>query len=599
MPDLTSLFKNPPEKRYKGVKSTSLYQEMRDGTQIAVDVLLPADAAPEARLPTVMIMARYWRSMELRIPNPPNRAPIGPREPLADDLIARGFAVVIVDGRGSGASTGVSRYPWWKDELADYGEITAWVTQQPWSNGNIGAVGISYEGSTAQYLLASGVAGVKSAAPMEYEYDVYTDVALPGGVFNSAFIKQWSESNQRLDNSKPSSLFPFLARLMVKGVRPVDSDRATRSLLKQAIQEHQANTDVFAAMKNVVFRDDPFGSTGVTLDDYSVFSRQADIEASGGAMFVWGSWMDGTTADTVIRTFNTLKNPQIGVIGAWKHEMTAHGSPYLKKGVKPNPLQGQQWDAVAGFFERTLSAETPPTGKTLFYYTLGEETWKQTDHFPPQNATPQTWYFQPQRGLSVTPPSGDGADSYTVDFAATTGLSNRWHTQMARPVAYPDRAREDRRLLTYTSAPLTHDMEITGYPSVTLHVASTTSDCAFFVYLEDVDPSGVVRYITEGQLRGLHRQFSSEPPPYWSGMPNRTYKRADAAPLPLNESIEIVIGLQPTSALIRRGHSIRIAIAGADKDTFARIPESDIPTWRISHSAAAPSQLRLPVIPRA
>jgi len=102
-------------------------------------------------------------------------------------------------------------------------------------------------------------------------------------------------------------------------------------------------------------------------------------------------------------------------------------------------------------------------------------------------------------------------------------------------------------------------MEVTGYPVVTLYAASTEEDNAFFVYLEDVDEQGVVRYITEGELRGIHRRLSTEAPPYWMGMPYRTFKRADAAPMPRNEMVELTFGLQPTSVLIRRGHRIRIA----------------------------------------
>jgi uncharacterized protein len=594
---ITDLFASPPEKRYKGVKSTSQYLTMRDDIQITIDVMLPINLSHETRLPTVMIMARYWRSMQLRVPDQPNKALIGPREAIADYLIPRGFAMVIVDARGTGASTGVSAYPWSADELTDYGEVAAWVVDQPWSNGCIGAMGISYEGSTAQYLVTSGVPAVKSAVPMEYEFDIYTDVALPGGIFNAAFIEQWSESNKRLDNNKMSSLFPWTARLFVKGVRPADEDRKARTTLTQALRDHQRNTDVHAAISRITFRDDLFGDTGVTLDDFSVFTHQAAIEASRSALFVWGSWLDATTADTVLRSFNTLSNPQIGVIGAWKHEMTAHGSPYHKPKSKPNPLHEQQWAAIAQFFENTLKKDQPPSGKTLFYYTLGEEAWKQTDTFPLPNTSMQTWYFQAQQGLSPDRPTGEeGADSYRVDYEATTGLTNRWHTQMARPLVYADRAREDRRLLTYTSAPLEHDTEITGYPVITLYVASTTDDGGFFVYLEDVDESGVVRYITEGQLRGIHRTLSSDRAPYWMGMPYRTFKCADATLLPRDSFVELTFGLQPTSVLIRQGHRLRVAIAGADKDTFMRIPAQGSPTWQVSHSKTLASCIDLPII---
>ena len=143
MHNIHDLFAQAPKKVYQGIQTQSHYLTMRDGTQIAVDVLLPLDLAVGVRLPVVLTMTRYWRSFELRIPEPPKRAPIAPREPLADDLVLRGFAMMMVDARGSGASTGVSRYPWAAEEIADYGEVVEWALTQPWCNGKVGAVGIS------------------------------------------------------------------------------------------------------------------------------------------------------------------------------------------------------------------------------------------------------------------------------------------------------------------------------------------------------------------------------------------------------------------------------------------------------------------------
>jgi len=51
-------------------------------------------------------------------------------------------------------------------------------------------------------------------------------------------------------------------------------------------------------------------------------------------------------------------------------------------------------------------------------------------------------------------------------------------------------------------------------PAISLQIASTSSDGQFFAYLEDVAPDGRVTYITEGQLRALHRRIGSDPP-YW------------------------------------------------------------------------------------
>ncbi len=596
-PNITDLFAHPPQKQYQGIAAQSLYLTMRDDTQIAIDVLLPANLPPDTRLPVIMVMARYWRSMELRVPAQPGKAPIGPREPITEFLIPRGFAMVMVDARGTGASLGVNRTPFAPEEILDYGEIAAWVLQQSWCSGSIGAIGISYEGATAARLPATGITGIKAVVPQEIEFDIYTDIAMPGGVFNAAFINAWSDSNTRLDNNQTSSLFPWLARPLIKGVRPVDADRTSRTLLKQAIQAHQANTNVHEALSNIVFRDDMFGSTGLIMDDFSVQAHRAGIEKSEAAYFSWGSWLDGASAESALKTYNTFPNPQIAIIGTWKHEMTRHGSPFQKPNAQPNPLHEQQWAAVAQFFEQTLKQEQPPKGKTLFYYTMGAEAWQQTDTFPLPNTEIQTWYFQNNHGLAPELPSdGHAVDTYTVNFNATTGVTNRWNTQMAQPVIYRDRAKEDEKLLTYTSEPFATPVEITGYPVVTLHIACTTEDCAFFVYLEDVDATGVVRYITEGQLRAVHRQLSPVTPNYWTGMPQRSYLRADAALLPKDKFVEIVIGLQPTSVLIQRGHRIRVAIAGADKDTFARIPAQAIPTWQVARSTITASHIQLPYI---
>jgi putative CocE/NonD family hydrolase len=192
MQHLNDLYSRAPEKKYKGIVTQSHYLTMRDGTQIAVDVLLPFDLEPGMRLPVVLTMTRYWRSFELRGSEPQKRAPIAPRESLADDLVLRGFAMIVVDARGSGASTGVSRHPWTTEEIADYGQVADWAVAQPWCNGNIGAVGNSYEGTTALLLTTTGKQAVKGVVPQQFEFDVYADIAFPGGIFNAAFIDAWS-----------------------------------------------------------------------------------------------------------------------------------------------------------------------------------------------------------------------------------------------------------------------------------------------------------------------------------------------------------------------------------------------------------------------
>lgn len=265
------IFLADPPILYKGVETGSTYLTMPDGTKIAVDILLPKGLPPTKRVPVVLTLGRYWRSFELRIPPQPGKAPIAPRAMFADYLIPRGYAMVVVDVRGSGASTGSSPYPWSPAEIADYAEVVRWVVQQPWCNGAVGAVGLSYEGTTAQLVAATGCPEVKAVVPQAVEFDVYSDVALPGGIFNEAFIKAWSDSNNLLDRNKMSDLFPFQAKLFCKGVRPVDSDKKERAILKKALQDHRQNSDVYQAIQKITYRDDKYGNENITLDDFSIF----------------------------------------------------------------------------------------------------------------------------------------------------------------------------------------------------------------------------------------------------------------------------------------------------------------------------------------
>lgn len=80
--------------------------------------------------------------------------------------------------------------------------------------------------------------------------------------------------------------------------------------------------------------------------------------------------------------------------------------------------------------------------------------------------------------------------------------------------------------------------------------------------------------------------------------PYHSFRRADVRPLVPGEAAELAFEMMPTSVLIRAGHRIRIAIAGADADTFQRVPETGRPVIEVHRSQPLPSHVRLPVVPR-
>jgi predicted acyl esterase len=53
-------------------------------------------------------------------------------------------------------------------------------------------------------------------------FDVYTDIAFPGGVQLAWFTGNWARLNRALDSNRLPDDVPWYARLAIKGVRPVD-----------------------------------------------------------------------------------------------------------------------------------------------------------------------------------------------------------------------------------------------------------------------------------------------------------------------------------------------------------------------------------------
>jgi predicted acyl esterase len=191
-----------------------------------------------------------------------------------------------------------------------------------------------------------------------------------------------------------------------------------------------------------------------------------------------------------------------------------------------------------------------------------------------------------------------GEDTYQVDSTTTMGMYVKFRSvsgQLKTPHTYPNRTEADTLLLVYDSEPLEADMEVTGHALVDIFVSSSTNDAQVFVYLEDVDENGNVEYVTEGELRALHRKVSNEKAPYKMVGPYHSFLREDGQPLKGGEVAEMKFSMLPISYLFKKGHRVRIAIAGADADQFRNMT-NDEPQYTIHRSFKYPSRVELPVV---
>ena len=589
-------------------QETSTYVKIRDGVEIAVTVLLPPDLKAGERVPVLMRTTRYWRGQQigwglrvmvaLHLVNPSS---------LADEEGAyfnqRRFAVILVDARGSGASGGRRPIEYAPAEIGDMGEVAAWTAQQPWSNGRVGTFGVSYDGNAAELAAAAQQPAIHAVMPL---YDDFDSQALvqPGGVALRGFVEQWDKLVAALDRDDVCGADDTKGwecwedRQMNYGVQRVDADW-NGAHLAQIVRQHD-NISIAKALGKVEFRDDVLTTElgSIRFADISPYGLKSKIEASNVPMMVWCGWLDATSCQGALIRYRTLSNPQVVVIGPLSHGGNFNVDPFAANHLPPVPTRREQLEMEADFFAKTLGHQAQVRlESSIQYYTMGEGEWHTTTVWPPEGLSNDKLFFNEDNTLTATAPAKPGsADRYIVDLTAASGDQTRWHTQLGGgDVVYGDRAVADKKLLTYTSSPLKTDLEITGSPVLTLQMASTTSDGAIHVYLEDVAPTGRVTYIDEGVFRVIHRKETDPRSlPYESLGPAHSFRREDAEPMKPGDAASIRFSLLPTSVLLRRGHSIRIALAGADAGLFQTYPASGAPEWTVYRDAERSSFVELP-----
>ena len=580
----------------------SLYVPMPDGVRLAIDVWLPAGITAGDRLPTVLETDRYWRARAYTggIRNNPNYQ-------IALPWNQRGYAYVFADLRGTGASFGTLTAELGSAMIKDVGSLADWIAAQPWSNGRVGVTGVSYSGDTAMLSLALRNPHITAAAPISYDFDVYEDLARPGGILIQPLIDPYALLLRILDKAGGTTCATSAETEQVckevgltgAAPEPVDGPHGGE-LRAQARAEHFHNVNLVDMATAGVYRNYTSGPQSWTVA--SVGDKIAAIEAGGVPILTFAGWLDAGTPDGVLSEFTSMSNTQEDWIGPW-----SHGQGYIADPFEPSrPLtvaeHRQLADRVYAFFDRYVKNDERPDGsRLLHYYTLNEGTWRTTARFPVPGTRTRRLYLAAGQALAWHPAAHPAGDLLHLDPSAGSGTLNRWNTNLTGgPVVYPDRAAVDRKLLSYTSAPLRRPARVTGLGRVTLTVTGVRGarNGALHAYLEDVQPDGRVVYVTEGELALADRAVlpKRDNPPWRRLRTPRSYASSDAAPFPLGEPQRVTFDLLPTSVLFRAGDRIRVTIAAADPDAFQMLPANGKASYRIGHGGAVSSWVDLPVV---
>lgn len=162
---------------------------MRDGIALKCDVFRPNDPGC---FPVIMTLGPYPKGEHIDYGSKAEES--GPymhwETANPEWWVPRGYVEIRVDSRGAGASPGFSDILS-HQESEDYYDAIEWAAVQPWSNGNVGLMGISYFAVNQWNVAGLNPPHLKAMIPWEGWGDLYRDSTHNGGILHDGFFDFW------------------------------------------------------------------------------------------------------------------------------------------------------------------------------------------------------------------------------------------------------------------------------------------------------------------------------------------------------------------------------------------------------------------------
>jgi putative CocE/NonD family hydrolase len=529
---------------------------MTDGTRIACDVYRPSAPGP---YPVLFAISPYIKDAVYL----PSIAVYRYREcGNIARWVDRGYVFVHTDIRGTGKSEGLFR-PFSDEEQRDLFEMIEWCGTQPWSNGKVGMIGESYYAMVQWAAAAQRPPHLACIAPYDGCNDLYRHFCYKGGVFFGGYQAHWYSNSVRnreyLDYAE----------------RPKPADIVAYDWLLEQV-------------KHPTF-------------DHFWEGRRINLQSINTPVFSIGNWA-GTRLhlNGNIRGFLETRGPKKLLINSGDTQKL-FTSPYIEE-------QLLRWYDHWLRGTDTGIMDEPP----IRIFVRNGRGYRDEAEWPLKRAQMHKLYLGPGPSratesindgtLDWDPPSEDLApSSYTYPDSAWTfpGLNSAVPGKYGLPHL-------TRKIVTFTSAPMEGDVEVTGPIVFKLWASSTGEDTQFIVKIMDVEsfPPDVIQAIetldisppsqmvTEGWLKASHRHLdpeqSSEFSPY--------HDHVVSQPLQPGEIYEYAIEIWPTSWVFKAGHRIRLDITALDQQGLYYLGQLRS-TDSFYHDPAHPSHLLLPVIP--
>lgn len=564
---------------------------MRDGVVLRADVYRPA--APE---PVPVLLQRTPYNKDLLALSAMTLDPIRAAQ--------AGYAVAIQDVRGRFASEGGPFYMY-RDEASDGRDTLDWAAKAPWSNGRLGAYGVSYMGGTTWHMAAAGVEALQAISPTTAPLDFWRDHLWRGGALNWGLLVTWvlqaigPAALLRAKKGKPD-LFPSFLQL----VDDIDAyEERVRALPLQAFAPGRPqDTDFLPFFFEALRHPSPDAWTESLL----VSGKHAQMRAPALILAGWHDLLLANDLSHYARmkadavTEEARRATRI-VIGPWSHGMFLSTVGDIDFGLRANGmLLDLREDLTAlqlRWFDRWLKDKRNGVDEEapVKLFVQGINRWRDEKEWPLARAKPTRLFLREHHGLSFAAPgAAESADSYVHDPhdpCPTCGGS------LLMPLTYrrgpvdqaPILSRRD--VLAYTSDPLDHDLEITGPLSMVLFAASSAVDTDWVVKLCDVHPDGRTFNFSDGILRASYRAAGAPP-----------------SPIQPDTVLRYEITLAATSIVLRAGHGLRVLVTSSDFPRYDRNPGTGEPgvdatvlksaRQQVFHDGARASHIILPLVER-
>lgn len=495
------------------------YISMADGAKLAYAVELPSGSG---RFPVALAYAGYCEGTTPQCNDATN----------ASALLAAGYAVLGVNIRGTGCSTGTFD-AFTPQEWRDGAAAVEWAARQPWSDGHVGMFGDSFPGITQV-----GVAGLRPAhldaiAPFQVTTDLYRDVSYPGGIINVGFGAFWAGVDQ------PQAAYEGgVERIAENG-----DIGCAKALVNAAAAEPFKNIAIQALQH-------PY-------DDAFWQARRPGANVSKIDVPVLGcvTWQDDEVSSRGSSYLAQLDPARTWVVaGNGYHGMCEISAPRITQ-------------ELVAFFDRFVKGEHNGFATTPHVQVWHDTTADSAGNDGPSWVTnypsygsipvrPLALYFQPNGSLALKPPAGPSSPKrylYPGPVLGTEdGLVFGQHNLLWRSEEPKDAS------ASFTTAPLTSDAEFFGSGSANLWVSSTAPDTDLQITLTEVRPDGQEVYVSRGWLRASHRAL--DPARSTALAPYHTDTQADAKSLSLNTPTHLRVQLFPFDYVFRKGSSLRIWI---------------------------------------